>query len=395
MDKYLKALDEYFGYPGFRANQEEIIRALDQKEDILAVLHTGLGKSICFQLPGLINPGITIVVTPLISLMVDQVEELKKKKIKAAYISSFTDPLILRDIYLNFAKYKFIYVSPERLSNQEFNDYIRKIEISYLIIDEAHCCSIWGFDFRKSYLDILTFKNSLKNKPIVGAFTATAGRDIIDDVVNILGLNKPKLFITSPIRENLYYNIYKPKDKWLYLLKYLAKNQSEKIVIYALTIKTCEALYKALNDYHFKASIYHGKLDNIRRNNEQEDFFSNKNNIMVSTSAFGLGVNIKNIRHVIIYEMPLQIEDLVQQWGRAGRDGLKANCILLFKEEDIKKCEFLIGYTKDKNILKRKYKYLDKMIELANLKTCITKYIASYFGFKYLEKCDRCCNCKK
>lgn len=395
MDKYYEILEKYYDYKEFRTNQLEIIKTIGQKKDVLVVMPTGGGKSICFQIPALLSDGLTIVITPLISLMVDQVRELKNKHIKAAFITSFSENYEIENIYKNLSELKLLYIAPERLNNKSFLDVIKVVKISTIVVDEAHCCSTWGFDFRVSYLDISKFKQYfIYHIPIV-AFTATAGKQIIDDIVNILGLKMPRIFKNSPVRDNLFYGIYKPKDKFNFLIKYLSKHKNDLVVIYTLTKLTCMELYDKLLKYNFNITYYHGSLDNEERNKNQLSFTRGNDNIIAATSAFGLGVNIKNIRHVIIYEIPLQIEDLEQEWGRAGRDGYPSNCILLYKEEDIKKAEFLINQTPNLVVKKQKYNYLKQVIKLCETKQCLHDYISTYFGFKLDKKCHNCCNCKK
>ena len=311
MDKY-EALKYYFGYENFRFNQEEIIDSLISGIDTIAVLATGGGKSVCFQIPALITKGLTIVVTPLISLMQNQVEELKRRKIKAEYITSEMEYLEISSVIVRAKKgdIKLLYVSPERLENERYRAIFLTLDISYIIIDEAHCISIWGNDFRPSYKHIKLLINNLSKRPVIGAFTATANRKVIDDIDNMLELKNINVFKSGFDRPNLFYGVYKPKNKMNFLLKQLLSFPDDIFLIYTVTRKEAESLYNKLKQLNFSVGLYHGGLEASVKESCQKKFMSEEYKIIVATNAFGMGINKSNIRHVINYSIPLSLEDL-------------------------------------------------------------------------------------
>jgi len=392
---YKYYLNLYFGYDSFRGIQEEVVESLLSKKDTIAIMKTGGGKSICFQVPALINDGLTIVITPLISLMVDQVRELKENKIKAAYLNSNMDNFEMKNVYNSLNKMKLLYVSPERLLNSYFMKQIDKVKVSQIIVDEAHCASTWGDDFRKSYLDIKDFISRFKDKPVVGAFTATANKKIIEDIISALGLKNPNIINTTSERSNLYYSIKYPKDKITFLIKYLSKKRDDKTLIYVLTRRQTESLSKALIKYGFSVSSYHGGMEKEDKDFAQKSFTNGTSKVMIATNAFGMGINIPDIKNVILFEIPQSLEDLSQEWGRAARNGDKGECILLYDSKDIKTVEFLIDKSLDKEVIKSKYLQFKKVLEFVDTSLCLHNFINSYFGYKSDKKCNNCSNCCK
>ena len=402
MNKH-EVLKHYFGYDSFRNNQEEIIDSLLNGTDTIAILATGGGKSICFQIPALMASGITLVITPLISLMQNQVEELKMRKIKAEYITSEMDYLEISTIMNRLInnEIKLLYVSPERLENERFRAIFLNLDISYIIIDEAHCISIWGNDFRPSYQQINHLIIDLEKRPTIGAFTATANKRVIDDIDKILGLKDINIFKSGFDRPNLYYGVYKPKNKMNFLLKQLLMHQDEIFIIYTVTRKEAEAVYNKLLDLNFKVGLYHGGLDSDKKEDCQKKFMNEQIKIIVATNAFGMGINKPNIRHVINYSIPLSLEDLSQQSGRCSRDGEEGECLLLFNEDDIRVCEYFIKQTKgfdksiQKELIKEKYKQLKSVISYATTDKCLHHVMLDYFGEMSKNKCFMCSNCEK
>lgn len=398
----LDVLKKFFGYEEFRKNQEEIIDSLLEGIDTIAILPTGGGKSICFQIPALIKDGLTIVITPLISLMHNQVEELKKRRIKAEFITSELDYIEIKNIInkVIINEVKMLYVSPERLENEVFCNYFKGVKIDYVIIDEAHCISIWGNDFRPSYQKVKNFINTLKLRPTIGAFTATANSKVINDISNILELKCENIFKSSFDRKNLFYQVIHTKHKLSYITKFLLKNDDLGI-IYTITRKDAETLYKKLKEFGFSVGIYHGGMDCNTKEKNLNMFMNDEVRVMVATNAFGMGINKPDIRYVINYCLPLSLEDLSQQQGRCSRDGKDGICILLFEPSDIEICEYFIKNTdcNDKNLkkdlIKEKYKQLKSVIDYATTDKCYRHNLLKYFGENSKVKCYNCSNCNK
>lgn len=399
MDKY-NALKKYFGYDCFKSNQEDIVDSLVGGNDTIAILQTGGGKSVCFQIPALLASGITLVITPLISLMQDQVLQLKKRKIKAEYITGEMNLEEIKKVLKNVKNglVKLLYISPERLENVHFCRFFSDVVISYIIIDEAHCISVWGNDFRPSYMMIKNFINELGYRPVVGAFTATANKHVISDISSALELKNENVFKGSFDRKNLYYSVVSTKHKMSFLLKFLL-NTNEVGIIYTLTRKEAFEVYKKLKDLNFSVGIYHGGMDPSEKANSLKLFINEEIKIMVATNAFGMGINKPNIRFVINYSLPMSLEDLSQQSGRCSRDGEEGLCILLFDSDDIASCEYFIKHTKcsDKEIqnklIKEKYKQLKSVIDYATTTKCLHHYMLNYFDENSKNKCFMCCNC--
>ncbi|HSQ89822.1 DNA helicase RecQ [Romboutsia sp.] len=394
--KPLDILYKYYGYTSFRKGQENIINSIINKTDVLAIMPTGGGKSICYQVPALVLEGITIVISPLISLMKDQVDTLKTMGIEAELINSSLSAneynLVLENIKED--KYKIIYVAPERLDSLDFINLIKSKNISQVAIDEAHCVSQWGHDFRVSYKRIPYFIRSLETRPIVTAFTATASSEVREDIEKILNLNNPDIYITGFDRENLSINIVKSSSKNRYLLDYIENHKNECGIIYAATRKEVESIYEGLLKRNCSVSKYHAGLSTEIRKENQENFINDDIKIMVATNAFGMGIDKPNIRWVVHYNMPQSIENYYQEIGRAGRDGEDSECILLFAPGDIHTQKYLVEVGIENPDRKRvQYKKLQQMVDLVYSNMCYRKSILNYFGESVENDCNNCSNC--
>lgn len=392
----LKLLKQYFGYISFRKGQEEIISNILNKKDCLAILPTGAGKSICYQIPSLIFSNLTIVISPLISLMKDQVDKLNKKNIPAIYLNSnMTDTeynITMKNIQLG--KYKLLYIAPERLNNKNFIEIIKNTSVSLIAIDEAHCVSEWGHDFRKSYLNICKFISLLNPRPVITAFTATATKLVKKDIINILALKNPFTLTTTFNRENLSFFINSPTNKAQFLLNFLEKNTLSSGIIYCNSRKNVDYLYDYLSLKGYHTSKYHAGLTLFERNKYQNLFLCDKSKIMIATNAFGMGIDKPNIRYVIHYNMPKNIEGYYQEAGRSGRDGKPSKCILLFNPNDIFANKFLIQRSSKGTTHTLDYQRLNSMINYCNTKKCLRSYLLEYFGEKTKESnCGNCGNC--
>ena len=394
--KPLDILQKYYGYTSFRKGQENIIKSIINKEDVLAIMPTGGGKSICYQVPALCLDGMTIVISPLISLMKDQVDALKTMGVKALLINSSLSnseySKVLEDIEND--ECKIIYIAPERLDSMEFVNIIRGKNISQVAIDEAHCVSQWGHDFRVSYKKIPHFINKLEKRPIVTAFTATASNEVREDIIRILNLHSPAVYITGFDRENLSINIVKSSSKNKYILDYIENHKNESGIIYASTRKEVENIYEGLLKRNYSVAKYHAGLSNDARHEYQEKFINDDIKIMVATNAFGMGIDKPNIRWVLHYNMPQSIENYYQEIGRAGRDGEDSECVLLFSPGDIHTQKYLVEVGIENPERKRvQYKKLQQMVDLVYSNTCYRKSILNYFGEHFLEECNNCSNC--
>ena len=394
--KPLDILQKYYGYTSFRKGQENIIKSIINKEDVLAIMPTGGGKSICYQVPALCLDGMTIVISPLISLMKDQVDALKTMGVKALLINSSLSnseySKVLEDIEND--ECKIIYIAPERLDSMEFVNIIIGKNISQVAIDEAHCVSQWGHDFRVSYKKIPHFINRLEKRPIVTAFTATASNEVREDIIRILNLHSPAVYITGFDRENLSINIVKSSSKNKYILDYIENHKNESGIIYASTRKEVENIYEGLLKRNYSVAKYHAGLSNEARHEYQEKFINDDIKIMVATNAFGMGIDKPNIRWVLHYNMPQSIENYYQEIGRAGRDGEDSECVLLFSPGDIHTQKYLVEVGIENPERKRvQYKKLQQMVDLVYSNTCYRKSILNYFGEHFLEECNNCSNC--
>lgn len=394
--KPLDVLHKYYGYTSFRKGQENIITSIINKEDVLAIMPTGGGKSICYQVPALCLDGITIVISPLISLMKDQVDALKTIGVKARLINSSLSNSEYNEALeeIENDECKIIYIAPERLDSMDFVNIIRGKNISQVAIDEAHCVSQWGHDFRVSYKKIPYFINRLDKRPIVTAFTATASNEVREDIINILNLHNPAVYITGFDRENLSINIVKSSSKNKYTLDYVENHKNESGIIYASTRKEVETIYEGLLKRNYSVAKYHAGLSNEARKEYQENFINDDIKIMVATNAFGMGIDKPNIRWVLHYNMPQSIENYYQEIGRAGRDGEDSECVLLFSPGDVHTQKYLVEVGIENPERKRvQYKKLQQIVDLVYSNTCYRKNILNYFGETFLEDCNNCSNC--
>lgn len=401
----LQILKNYFGYDSFRAGQESIINTILEGRDALAIMPTGAGKSICYQVPALMLEGITVVISPLISLMQDQVKALNAAGINAAYINStLSEAQISQALrYAEQGRYKIIYVAPERLESGWFLRFATNTKISMVTVDEAHCISQWGQDFRPSYLKIVDFINGLPKRPIISAFTATATEEVKNDIICTLGLDNPEIVVTGFDRENLYYSVENIRKKDDYIVEYISKHPNESGIIYCATRKNVEKVFELLFKRGVSVTKYHAGLDAEERKRNQEDFIYDRTSLIVATNAFGMGIDKSNVRYVIHYNMPQSIENYYQEAGRAGRDGGASRCVLLFSAQDVviekfllDRKEFLDVNEEDIELLRqRDMKRLRAMENYCKTTGCLRNYILDYFGERTYGPCDNCGNCHR
>ncbi len=408
MTKY-DILKRYFGYDCFRPGQEAVIDMILQGRDVMAVMPTGAGKSVCYQVPALLLSGITLVISPLISLMKDQVQALNQAGIHAAYInSSLSETQIAKALQLAAGgQYKIIYVAPERLETAGFLRFAMHAEISMLTVDEAHCISQWGQDFRPSYLKIVSFINQLETRPIISAFTATATKKVKEDIVCVLGLQKPGVFVTGFDRQNLYFGVEATRKKDAYILDYVQAHRDASGIIYCATRKNVDMLYELLQLHGISVTRYHAGLTNEMRQQNQEDFIYDVCLVMVATNAFGMGIDKSNVRYVLHYNMPQSLENYYQEAGRAGRDAEPSECILLYSAQDVIINRYLIEH---KDIKEDGIDTADGQSQAAHMRDeerlqmmhnyclttdCLRQYLLRYFGETQLTDCGNCSNCQQ
>lgn len=400
-----QTLKQYFGYDSLRTGQEELINGILAGHDVLGIMPTGAGKSLCYQLPALMLKGITLVISPLISLMSDQVKALNQAGVHAAYInSSLTENQIRIALsYASQGRYKIIYVAPERLNTPRFLDFACNADISMLTVDEAHCISQWGQDFRPSYLEIAGFLTRLPRRPIVSAFTATATERVKNDIVASLGLNNPVTMVTGFDRPNLFFRVVTRKggsQKDNSIINYVKKHEDESGIIYCATKKNVDKLYTLLNEQGISVGRYHAGLSNDERKQNQEDFTYDRIRVMVATNAFGMGIDKSNVRYVLHYNMPQSLEYYYQEAGRAGRDGEEAECVLFFSKQDIMINKFLLqnkasagDVASDMQKTANDQRKLQQMINYCETDKCLREFILSYFGDTTPCICNKCSNC--
>lgn len=404
MEQQYALLKEYFGHTSFREGQESVVEALLSGRDALCIMPTGAGKSVCYQIPALMLEGITLVISPLISLMNDQVISLTQAGIRAAYLNSSLSygqsVKVLNNI--EAGAYKIVYVAPERLLTDAFLRVCQHIRVSMVAVDEAHCVSQWGQDFRPSYLTIADFIHALPQRPILGAFTATATEKVKEDILSLLQLQEPFAVTTGFDRPNLFFSVIRPKGKAQKLLELVDERKDKAGIVYCATRKTVEEVCGRLCDNGFSATRYHAGLSEQERRQNQEDFVYDKKTIMVATNAFGMGIDKSNVSYVIHYNMPKNIESYYQEAGRAGRDGEQAECILMYSPGDVHTNQFLIDHSEpnplldeeqQKAVRQREHERLKYMTFYGTTNDCLRRFILQYFGEKPKSYCGRCSNC--
>jgi len=391
-------LKKYYGYDSFREGQEDVISSILEGTDTFAIMPTGAGKSICYQIPALLLQGITIVISPLISLMKDQVDALNDIGVKATFINSSLDQNEVQErIFMAVSGHiKLLYVAPERLESESFCALLKSLDVSMIAIDECHCVSQWGHDFRPSYRSIAPLIEKLEQRPIVSAFTATATSEVKEDVVKLLGLERSNVYATGFDRKNLFFSVVRGENKKDYLLKYLENNKDQLGIIYAGTRKEVDNIYEGLTKKGYSIGKYHAGMNDSARTKAQEDFLFDNVNIIVATNAFGMGIDKSNVRYVIHYNIPKNMEAYYQEAGRAGRDGENSECILLFGAQDIVLQKFLI----DQNIFSEErrineYRRLQDVVDYCHTTRCLRKFILEYFGESEVpDDCDNCSVCR-
>ena len=396
-DKY-EVLKRYFGYSSFRNGQEELVDALLSGRDVLGIMPTGAGKSLCYQIPAIMMSGITLVISPLISLMKDQVNALVQQGVSAAYLNrSLTDAQYNKALEnAKLGKYKIIYVAPERLESNSFLRFAMNADISLIAVDESHCVSQWGQDFRPSYLNINAFISRLDCRPVIGAFTATATEEVKNDIIQLLKLRDPFKVTTGFDRPNLFFSVLRPNKKSEELLKLIRERKNQSGIVYCSTRKKVEQVCDLLNKRGISATRYHAGLEDEERVKNQDDFVYDRKSVMVATNAFGMGIDKSDVRFVIHYNMPKNIESYYQEAGRAGRDGEDADCILMYSKADVSTCKYFIENNNDNDGLspeqkeffrQREEERLKQMVFYCTTSDCLRGYMLKYFGDEHKESC--------
>ena len=398
-------LKRYFGHSAFRPGQETLIDGLLSGRDVLGVMPTGAGKSMCYQIPALAMEGMTLVISPLISLMADQVAALNQAGVPGAYLNSALDLEAYQEVLQGIRRgiYKLLYVAPERLTVPAFLAALARTTVSLVAVDEAHCVSQWGQDFRPSYLKIPEFLEQLPARPVVGAFTATATAQVKADIIQMLGLRAPEIVTTGFDRPNLYFGVVRPRDKDAWLLEFVKEQGEKSGIVYCATRKNVESVCQLLQDRGFSATRYHAGLPDQERQENQEDFVYDRRRIMVATNAFGMGIDKSNVGYVVHYNMPKNLESYYQEAGRAGRDGEPADCILLYAPKDVQTAKFLIlnaGENEETSpeertrLQTRDLERLDQMVGYCKTTACLRQYLLDYFGEHLAEPCGNCSSCQ-
>ena len=398
-------LKRCFGYDSFRRGQRELISEILNGHDVLGIMPTGAGKSICYQIPALLLPGLTIVVSPLISLMQDQVASLCENGIPAAYLNSSLDEMTRRETLAAVfqGRVRILYATPERLETESFLHIARELPVAMVTVDEAHCVSQWGQDFRPSYMKILSFLQLLPRRPVVSAFTATATKEVAQDIIHILGLQAPFQLTTGFDRENLYFEVREPRDKLNELLGILRGHPGESGIVYCMTRKNVDRITALLTENGISAAAYHAGMSDAERTQNQEDFLFDRISVMVATNAFGMGIDKSNVSFVVHYNMPKNIESYYQEAGRAGRDGSRADCILLYAPGDVRTNMFLIEHQAENDMLSEEQRTMLRAKDEERLKLmtfyctrheCLRHFMLSYFGEKSPNYCGNCSSCR-
>lgn len=395
LEKAQQLLQEYYGYDSFREGQETVIKYVLDHKSSLCVMPTGGGKSLCYQIPALMLEGTTIVISPLISLMKDQVDTLLQAGIPATFINSTLTAEEVRETIeeVQNGQYRLLYIAPERLESQSFLNQLKRVKVPLIAVDEAHCISQWGHDFRPSYRAIHRLKEVFTEQPTVLALTATATPDVRADICRILQIEQNNTVITGFARSNLSFSVVLGQDKNKFLKDFIKKNEQEVGIIYAATRKTVDLLHDLLTKVGVRAAKYHAGLPEAFRNKEQDRFLTDEAQVMIATNAFGMGIDKSNVRYVIHYQLPKNMESYYQEAGRAGRDGLPSECVVLYASQDVQTQRFLVDQALDRERIPQELEKLQGMVDYCHTENCLQQFIVNYFGEPNGEPCGRCGNC--